>query len=219
MQTGSTVAYQYTDSTVGLVMEVRRGADPSVVFDEMKSDAVFKLINDSHGVCLGAIRILKPGVVPKTNSGKVERAKTKKLTVNRAWRLSDILYTWSIPATNPTTFAMLPDRESVDQTVDARFPVRPQQFLAQSRDDVKRISNKKIAGAIEAIGFVLQWAILTLSAASNLALLNYAVRQESEITLRRLWWLPLALVLLFMISLSMIVVVLKWFLIGQYRER
>jgi hypothetical protein len=82
---GSTVAFQFTDVDVRIVMEVRKTADSSQVSREVNASSVRLLMSSAFGVQVGLIHVLKQGTVPKTISGKLRRVECRRIALENVW--------------------------------------------------------------------------------------------------------------------------------------
>jgi len=89
---GSTVAFQYGDSTVGVVLEMRDAKKRSSVTGAFVST----LLLNAHGVSSVSIIALKKGSVPKTTSGKLKRFEARRLSLEGTWNSKDVLWSWTI---------------------------------------------------------------------------------------------------------------------------
>ncbi len=79
-------------ASVGLALEVNRGtkADryPEIV------TGVMGALGEEYGVPIGAVVLLRPGSVPKTSSGKIQRQLSRKMFERQQWTP---LYHWTHP--------------------------------------------------------------------------------------------------------------------------
>uniref|UniRef100_A0A0G4F6Y5 Carrier domain-containing protein n=1 Tax=Chromera velia CCMP2878 TaxID=1169474 RepID=A0A0G4F6Y5_9ALVE len=74
---GSTVAFQSSEGSVVLVCEVREGVDLSGL--QLLSSRVRARVEGEIGLELEVAALVRKGAVPKTTSGKVRRAETKRM--------------------------------------------------------------------------------------------------------------------------------------------
>lgn len=91
---GSTVAFQYDESSVGVVLELRHEILPAAIESKdhkLNEDSVRQLILSAHGVQVEKMVFLKKGSVPKTTSGKVRRMETRRLSLENAWDIEEHL--------------------------------------------------------------------------------------------------------------------------------
>jgi acyl-CoA synthetase (AMP-forming)/AMP-acid ligase II/acyl carrier protein len=76
------------------IQEIRRHVTESIALDEVV-DSIRRAVASEHQLALQRVVLLRPGVLPKTSSGKVQRAKCRDelgeagLPILHEWRMSD----------------------------------------------------------------------------------------------------------------------------------
>lgn len=82
------------EEQVSLVQEVRRTAIRSLDSDEVIA-AIQRSVLEAHDLRLGAVTLIRPGQLPKTTSGKVQRGEAKRMFLHEeykalaSWNLTD----------------------------------------------------------------------------------------------------------------------------------
>ena len=82
---GSTVAYQASEASVGVVLEVRQGINLDDVSHSLNIRAIRQLLIAAHDVKVSGVDFLKQGSVPKTTSGKLRRVETQRRCRQKDW--------------------------------------------------------------------------------------------------------------------------------------
>jgi hypothetical protein len=116
---GSTVAFQYSDSEAGLVMELRRNVSPVDAAKLLTASNVRRLVADAHGVQLGMVTLLRQSTVPKTTSGKLRRVDARRMAISSEWKTSDIVWSWTKKILHEEVES--PSHKIDDTTVDGKY--------------------------------------------------------------------------------------------------
>ncbi len=99
-------AFSFDDDRLAVVQAVNRGKDVSAQFDDLVA-RIRRAVLKVHGVAPAYIGLVNPGTIPKTSSGKIQRAELRRQLLEK--RLP-ILHAWEIersraeprPAPRPT---------------------------------------------------------------------------------------------------------------------
>ena len=116
---GSTVAFQYSDTEAGLVMELRRNVYPVDAAKLLTASIVRRLVSDAHGVQLGIVTLLRQSTVPKTTSGKLRRVDTRRMAIASEWKTSNIVWSWTKKVLQEEVES--PSHEIDDTAVDDKY--------------------------------------------------------------------------------------------------
>ena len=116
---GSTVAFQYSDTEAGLVMELRRNVYPVDAAKLLTASIVRRLVSDAHGVQLGIVTLLRQSTVPKTTSGKLRRVDTRRMAIASDWKTSNIVWSWTKKVLQEEVES--PSHEIDDTAVDDKY--------------------------------------------------------------------------------------------------
>jgi acyl-CoA synthetase (AMP-forming)/AMP-acid ligase II/alkylation response protein AidB-like acyl-CoA dehydrogenase/acyl carrier protein len=90
-------AFSFDDDRLAVVQAVNRGKDVSGQFEDLVS-RIRRAVLKVHGVAPAYIGLVNPGTIPKTSSGKIQRAELRRQLLEK--RLP-ILHAWEIERSRP----------------------------------------------------------------------------------------------------------------------
>lgn len=91
---GCVAAYQHTDSSVGVLAELRKG------FKKEDCPGAFDLVNliaEKNQIPVGYLCLLRDHTIPKTTSGKLKRTEVRQKSVEELWPPGSIIVEWRRP--------------------------------------------------------------------------------------------------------------------------
>ncbi|CAB9518775.1 D-alanine--D-alanyl carrier protein ligase [Seminavis robusta] len=86
---GRTTAFQYREDSIGITAEPRKDFDKSA--NKHLAIQIANHVSQAHGLFVSEVVVLKPGVTPKTTSGKLKRSEVRQTTVANDWKTSSMI--------------------------------------------------------------------------------------------------------------------------------
>ena len=94
---GCNVAFQYSSSAIGMVIEMRKGVTKE---EQPNPQRIRQIVSELHGVSAVYICLVKDHTVPKTTSGKLQRTRAKQYSLDNKWKPDTVLDKLEIVVTN-----------------------------------------------------------------------------------------------------------------------
>ena len=88
---GCNVAFQYTNSSVGITAELRKGTGKKGGDSIPDPDTIRRKLSETHKVPISYVCLLQDHTVPKTTSGKLRRIETREISQQHGWKAKSIL--------------------------------------------------------------------------------------------------------------------------------
>ncbi|MBI2824765.1 MAG: AMP-binding protein [Planctomycetia bacterium] len=100
------------------VIVVQEVARPKTVDLDEVSLAVRRALLESHDLVVGGVVLVRPGTIPKTTSGKVQRHACRQLFLDGAL---DALHAWQAPARGPAAESYVAPRNAIESMLAAAW--------------------------------------------------------------------------------------------------
>ena len=88
---GCNVAFQYSNSSVGITAELKKGTGKKGGDDIPDPETVRRKISEKHQVPISYVCLLQDHTVPKTTSGKLRRIQTREISQQHGWKAKSVM--------------------------------------------------------------------------------------------------------------------------------